>query len=77
MSPIEIQGLAVIARVAGKNVAELRPEQNLVGDLQIDSPKALQLLLQLEEELDLEISDEEAAKMDTVGDVLAFLAKQG
>lgn len=77
MNDLERRGLEVIARVAGRNAAELRPEQNLVGDLQIDSPKALQLLLQLEDDLGLEISDEEAAKMDTVGDVLVFLASRG
>ncbi len=75
MKDFETKGLAVIARVAGKNADELRPEQNLVGDLQIDSPKALQLLLLLEEDLAIEISDEDAAKMDTVGDVLSYLGK--
>jgi acyl carrier protein len=68
------QGLAVIAAIAGQDVATLRPEQHLVGDLGIDSPKALQMLLQLEEELGIEIDDDAAAKMDTVGDVLAYLA---
>lgn len=77
MKDLERRGLEIIARVAGRSAGELRAEQNLVGDLQIDSPKALQLLLQLEDDLGLEISDEEAAKMDTVGDVLAFLASRG
>lgn len=77
MNDLERRGLDVIAQVAEKDPADLRPEQNLVGDLQIDSPKALQLLLQLEEQLEIEISDEEAAKMDTVGDVLALLASRG
>lgn len=67
------KALNVVAKVSGKDVATLQPELELVADLGIDSPKALQLLLDLEEELDIEISDEDAAKMDTVGDVLAFL----
>ncbi len=67
------KALNVVAKVSGKDVAALQPELELVADLGIDSPKALQLLLDLEEELDIEISDEDAAKMDTVGDVLAFL----
>ena len=46
----------------------------LVADLNIDSPKALQLLVDLEDRLSIEISDEDAAKMDTVGDVLDYLA---
>lgn len=68
------KALDIVARVSGKEAASLKPEHELVADLGIDSPKALQLLLDLEDELDLEISDEEAAKMDTVGDVLAFLS---
>ena len=66
-------GLEVIAEISGKAVEALEPGQNLVGDLGIDSPKALQLLLLLEERLDIEISDEDAAKMEKVGDVLDYL----
>lgn len=66
-------GLEVIAEISGRDVDSLEPGQNLVGDLGIDSPKALQLLLLLEERLDIEISDEEAAKMEKVGDVLDYL----
>ena len=45
---------------------------SLVGDLGIDSPKALELLLELEEALGIEISDQDASAMDTVRDVIAF-----
>ena len=66
-------GLAVVSEISGRPAGELQPSQNLVGDLGIDSPKALQLLLLLEERLDIEISDEDAAQMDTVGDILDYL----
>jgi len=65
--------LRVIAELSGKDAGELKPEMELVGDLNIDSPKALQLLVDLEDRLSIEISDEDAAKMDTVGDVLNYL----
>lgn len=67
------QALAVVADVSGKTASELKPEHELVADLGIDSPKALQLLIELEEKLDIEISDEDAAKLDTVGDILIYL----
>lgn len=73
MNDFQSRGLEVLARVAGRDAAALRPEHNLVGDLGIDSVKALQLVMQLEEELGIEISDDDAAKMDRVGDVLAYL----
>ena len=66
--------LNVLAKLAGKQQGEIKPEMDLVADLGIDSPKALQLLVELEEALDVEISDEDAARMYTVGDVLGFVA---
>ena len=42
--------------------------------LEFNGFAALQFLLQLEEALDIEIDDEDAAKMDSVGDVLDYLA---
>lgn len=68
------KALAIVAKISGKDASELEPRHELVADLGIDSPKALQLLLDLEDELGLEISDEAAAKMDTVEDILGFLA---
>ena len=64
----------VLARASGRDEGELRPELDLVADLGIDSPKQLELLIDLEEALDTEISDEEAAAMETVGDVLDYAA---
>jgi acyl carrier protein len=64
--------LAVLSRISGRERAEIRDDMDLVGDLGIDSPKALELLLELEEALGIEISDEEASGMETVRDVLAY-----
>lgn len=67
----------VLARASGWDEADLRPEFDLVADLGIDSPKQLELLIELEEALDVEISDEDAAAMETVGDVLDYAAGAG
>jgi acyl carrier protein len=66
--------LAVLAEVSEREVADLSPEQDLVADLEIDSPKALQLLVLLEERLDIEIPDEDAARLESVADVLAYVS---
>ena len=58
------------------SLTDMAPEHDLVGDLGIDSPKALQLLVRLEESLGIEISDEDAARMDSVRDILAYLERQ-
>lgn len=64
--------LKIIAEVAERDVSELRDEHNLLADLGLDSPKALKLLMDLEDGLGVEISDEAAARMETVGDILQF-----
>ena len=69
--------LAVLSEVSRKPLAAIAPEMDLVADLGIDSPKALELLVRLEERLSFEISDEDAGRMNTVGDVLAYVARQG
>jgi acyl carrier protein len=73
----ELKGtvLEVIAKVSKKEIGEIQPEMDLVVDLGIDSPKALELLVELEDRLDVEISDEDAATLDSVEDVLQCAAK--
>lgn len=72
----EPQVLALIAAVAGREVGEIRRDQHLMADLDIDSPKALRLMMDLEDELDLEIPDEAAGGFHRVGDLLDFVASR-
>lgn len=65
--------LDVIAQVSGKDRSGIRPEMELVAHLEMDSPKALELLVELEERLDIEIGDEDVAKLNTVGDIFAYV----
>lgn len=62
--------LDVIAEVSGVGVDQMKPETELVSQLGIDSPKALEMLVELEDRLDVEIGDDAVAKMKTVGDIL-------
>ena len=69
--------LEALAAVSGMDASELGREKDLVADLGIDSPKALRLLVRLEDELGVEISDDEAAALVTVGDVVDFVRQHG
>ena len=69
------KALDVIARISGVEVAQLEPANELIGNLGFDSAKALELLVELEDELDVEFGDEDVARMNTVGDVLGFLGE--
>jgi len=64
--------LDVLALVSGVPRDTLRPEQDLVADLGLDSPKAVRLLVELEERLGAEIDDGAASGLSTVGDLLRF-----
>ncbi len=59
----------VIAQVSGAEQSRIKPSLDLVADLGIDSVKAMELLIELEEKLDIEISDSET-QLNTVADVL-------
>ena len=65
--------MSVIARVTGIPTDSITPEMELVADLDMDSAKALELLVELEDRFDMEIDDENAANLNTVGDVLATI----
>jgi acyl carrier protein len=64
----------VLAKVSKKDKATIKPEQELAADLGIDSPKGLQLLMDLEDKLHIEIGDDDAARMNTVNDILTYVA---
>ncbi len=75
MSDRQTQTLKVLAKVSKRPIADLTPGKDLKSDLDLGSAEALELLATLEETLGIEISEVEAAKMRTVGDVLAFVTK--
>jgi acyl carrier protein len=67
------KALAIIAKVSRKERSAITPEAELVANLGLDSAKALELLVELEDQLEIEISDDDAAKLNTVGDILAYI----
>lgn len=71
--------IAVIARVR-KIPPETISLDGTFEELSIDSLGVIDLLFELEEEFDIEIPDDEAMRMDTIGEVVSsleeFLASQ-
>lgn len=67
------KALEILAEIVDRSPGDLSRDQHLMADLGLDSPKALRLIMDLEEELEIEISDDEAARLETVGDVLDFV----
>lgn len=59
----------IIADQLGIDVEQIKPESKFVDDLGADSLDVVELIMAFEEEFDVEIPDEDAEKIQTVGDV--------
>lgn len=73
MSQVEEKVFAIVGRVAKKDPSQLKLEQNLTADLGIDSPRALELLCDLEEQFDLEVPEDAVGKIETIKDILELV----
>ena len=52
---------------------EVKPESSFIEDLGADSLDIVELVMALEEEFNIEISDEDAEKIRTVKDVVGYI----
>ena len=66
---------AIIVEQLGVDEAEVTPEAKFVDDLGADSLDTVELVMALEEEFKLEISDEDAEKIQTVGDAVRYISE--
>ena len=63
----------IIAKELGVEEKQLTPEAKFIEDLGADSLDIVELVMALEEEFGLEIPDEDAEKLKTVGDAMDYL----
>ncbi len=63
----------IIAKELEVGVQQLAPEAKFIEDLGADSLDIVELVMALEEEFGLDIPDEDAEKMKTVGDAMNYL----
>lgn len=73
MADIEKRVKEIIAEQLSIDVAEVKPEASFIDDLGADSLDTVELIMAFEEEFDLEIPDEEAEKIKTVGDAVEHI----
>ena len=73
MENVEVRVKKIIAEQLGVNEAEIKSESSFVDDLGADSLDTVELVMALEEEFGHEIPDEEAEKLQTVGDVIKYV----
>ena len=63
----------IIAKELEVEVKQLTPDAKFIEDLGADSLDIVELVMALEEEFGLDIPDEEADKLKTVGDAMNYL----
>lgn len=55
------------------DIEDVKLESNIVNDLEFDSLDSVEFIMYAEEEFDIEISDEDAEKIETVGQIVEYL----
>ena len=63
----------IIVEQLGVDAGEVTPEASFIDDLGADSLDTVELVMAFEEEFGLEIPDEEAEKLTSVGEALNYL----
>lgn len=65
----------IIVDQLGVNADQVTPEAKFVEDLGADSLDTVELVMAFEEEFGIEVPDEEAEKLQSVGDVVTYVEK--
>ncbi|HEX8700880.1 MAG TPA: acyl carrier protein [Myxococcaceae bacterium] len=63
----------IIADQLGVGEDEIKPESSFIEDLGADSLDIVELVMAMEEEFEVEIPDEEAENIKTVGDAINYI----
>ena len=75
MSDLNKKVIEIIVDKLGVEESKVTPEAHFVNDLGADSLDQVELIMQLEEEFDLEIPDEDAEGITTVGSAVDYINK--
>jgi acyl carrier protein len=73
MADLEDKVKQIIAKELGVEMEKLTNEASFMEDLGADSLDTVELVMEFEKEFNIDIPDEDAEKMRTVGDALGYL----
>jgi acyl carrier protein len=72
---IEKEIISIISEVSGMEAEEITPESNLAQDLEIDSIKAIEIIVAIEKKFKVSVRDEDIPQIATVKQIVD-LAKE-
>jgi len=67
---IDKEIVSIVSEVSGVDVEDISIDSNLVKDLEIDSIKAIEIVVAIEKKYKVSIRDEEVSKITTVKQVV-------
>lgn len=67
----------IIVAKLGVDAGQITPEASFTNDLGADSLDTVELVMEFEKAFNLQIPDEDAEKIGTVGDVINYLKEKG
>ncbi len=70
---VEAKVKEIIIEQLGVEEGQVNPEASFIDDLGADSLDTVELVMAFEDKFDIEIPDEDAEKMRTVGDAMDYL----
>lgn len=63
----------IIVEQLGVDVSQIAMDTHLMKDLEADSLDAVEIIMAIEDEFDLEVPDEAAEKFQSVGDIVKYV----
>ena len=73
MSEIDSKVKEIIADKLGVDEADVKPEASFTNDLGADSLDTVELIMEFEKSFNITIPDDQAEKITTVGDAIAYI----
>ena len=70
---VEAKVKDIIVEQLGVNADQVTPDAKFIEDLGADSLDTVELVMALEEHFDIQIPDEDAEKIVTVGDAIGYI----
>ena len=65
--------ISIVAEQMGVDKAEINRDTNFVNDLNADSLDTVELVMEFEDEFDISIPDEDAEKIQSVGNAIDYI----